>query len=56
MAWQGVKSSHPANLDGRRERVAFDKITSRIAKLCYGLNTKFVDPAEIAQKVFFSLI
>ena len=37
--------------DGRRERVAFEKITSRIAKLCYGLDMNFVDPAEIAQKV-----
>ncbi|KAJ3291688.1 Ribonucleoside-diphosphate reductase large subunit [Borealophlyctis nickersoniae] len=37
--------------DGRRERVAFDKITSRIMKLCYGLDMNFVDPAEVAQKV-----
>ncbi|KAJ3019965.1 ribonucleoside reductase large subunit Cdc22 [Thoreauomyces humboldtii] len=37
--------------DGRPERVAFDKITSRLSKLCYGLNQKFVDPAEVAQKV-----
>ena len=26
--------------DGRRESVHFDKITSRIQKLCYGLNNK----------------
>jgi ribonucleoside-diphosphate reductase subunit M1 len=38
-------------LDGRRERVAFDKITARINKLSYGLNNDFVDPAAIAQKV-----
>ncbi|KAI9095944.1 ribonucleotide reductase [Phlyctochytrium arcticum] len=37
--------------NGRRERVAFDKITSRIMKLCYGLDMNFVDPAEVAQKV-----
>ncbi|KAJ3047766.1 Ribonucleoside-diphosphate reductase large subunit [Rhizophlyctis rosea] len=37
--------------DGRRERVAFDKITSRIMKLCYGLDMNYVDPAEVAQKV-----
>ncbi|KAI8927993.1 ribonucleotide reductase [Entophlyctis helioformis] len=37
--------------DGRRERVAFDKITSRINKLCYGLDMNYVDPAEVAQKV-----
>ncbi|KAI8804101.1 ribonucleotide reductase alpha subunit [Cladochytrium replicatum] len=37
--------------DGRRERVAFDKITSRINKLCYGLDMNYVDPAQVAQKV-----
>ncbi|KAI9346792.1 ribonucleotide reductase [Zopfochytrium polystomum] len=37
--------------DGRRERVAFDKITARISKLCYGLDSAFVDPVAIAQKV-----
>jgi hypothetical protein len=37
--------------DGRQERVAFDKITSRINKLCYGLDMQYVDPAKIAQKV-----
>ncbi|GMI26409.1 hypothetical protein TeGR_g5397, partial [Tetraparma gracilis] len=37
--------------DGRSESVHFDKITSRIAKLCYGLSPKFVDPVRISQKV-----
>ncbi|KAI2800291.1 Ribonucleoside-diphosphate reductase large subunit [Blomia tropicalis] len=37
--------------DGREERVMFDKITSRIAKLCYGLDMNFVDPASITMKV-----
>ncbi|TPX70946.1 ribonucleoside-diphosphate reductase [Chytriomyces confervae] len=37
--------------DGRRERVAFDKITARINKLCYGLDPAFVDAAQVAQKV-----
>jgi len=37
--------------DGRRERVHFGKITNRINKLCYNLNTKFVDPVLIAKKV-----
>ncbi|KAJ3350492.1 Ribonucleoside-diphosphate reductase large subunit [Entophlyctis luteolus] len=37
--------------DGRRERVAFDKITARINKLCYSLDPNFVDPVLIAQKV-----
>ncbi len=30
--------------NGRQERVQFDKITSRITKLAYNLNTQFVDP------------
>ena len=29
--------------DGRKEKVHFDKITSRIRKLCYGLNENFVE-------------
>uniref|UniRef100_A0A8C5B458 Ribonucleoside-diphosphate reductase n=1 Tax=Gadus morhua TaxID=8049 RepID=A0A8C5B458_GADMO len=29
----------------------FDKITSRIQKLCYGLNSDFVDPTQITMKV-----
>ncbi|CEP08349.1 hypothetical protein [Parasitella parasitica] len=37
--------------DGSKESVHFDKITSRIAKLCYGLNEEFVIPAQISQKV-----
>ena len=37
--------------DGRKEKVMFDKITSRISKLCYGLNQDYVDPAEITMKV-----
>ncbi len=36
--------------DGRREDVQFDKITSRIKKLCYGLDSR-VDPIQISQKV-----
>ncbi|RUS33128.1 hypothetical protein BC938DRAFT_472964 [Jimgerdemannia flammicorona] len=37
--------------DGRKEKVFFDKITSRISKLCYGLNMNFIDPSRVAQKV-----
>ena len=37
--------------DGRRESVKFDKITSRVEKLCYGLDLKYVQPVEIAKKV-----
>ncbi|KAI0258190.1 ribonucleotide reductase [Gloeopeniophorella convolvens] len=35
----------------RKERVQFDKITARITKLCYGLDTNHVNPIEVAQKV-----
>ncbi|EIW81208.1 ribonucleotide reductase alpha subunit [Coniophora puteana RWD-64-598 SS2] len=35
----------------RRETVQFDKITARIAKLCYGLDARYVDTIEVAKKV-----
>jgi len=41
--------------DGRKETVHFDKITSRINKLCYGLHKEFVDPAVITLKVINGL-
>ncbi|XP_064607569.1 ribonucleoside-diphosphate reductase large subunit-like [Liolophura sinensis] len=41
--------------DGRKESVMFDKITSRVQKLCYGLNPDFVDPAVITLKVISGL-
>ena len=37
--------------DGRRESVKFDKVTARIEKLCYGLDTNYVEPVDIAKKV-----
>ena len=37
--------------DGKKEPVAFDKITARIKKLCYGFNPEHVDPVVVAQKV-----
>ncbi|CAA91952.1 Ribonucleoside-diphosphate reductase large chain [Schizosaccharomyces pombe] len=37
--------------DGRQEKVAFDKITARVSRLCYGLDSDHVDPVEITQKV-----
>uniref|UniRef100_A0A665WJ66 Ribonucleoside-diphosphate reductase n=1 Tax=Echeneis naucrates TaxID=173247 RepID=A0A665WJ66_ECHNA len=46
---------HVIKRDGRQERVTFDKITSRIQKLCYGLNYDFVDPAQITMKVIQGL-
>lgn len=41
--------------DGRRESVKFDKITARIEKLCYSLNSDYVKPVEIAKKVIDGL-
>lgn len=37
--------------DGRRQEIKFDKITSRIRKLCYGLDPIHVDPSTVALKV-----
>ena len=36
--------------DGKKEPVAFDKITARIKKLCYGFNPEHVDPVEKAKR------
>ena len=40
--------------DGRREPIMFDKITARIRKLNYGLNT-LVDPVRVAMRVIEGL-
>lgn len=40
--------------DGRHEPVMFDKITTRIQKLCYGLND-LVDPVKVAMRVIDGL-
>jgi ribonucleoside-diphosphate reductase alpha chain len=40
---------------GQMEKVIFDKITSRIEKLCFGLNMKYVNPIRIAQRVIDGL-
>ncbi|KAF7364883.1 Ribonucleoside-diphosphate reductase [Mycena venus] len=37
--------------DGRKEKVFFDKITTRIEKLIYGLDQNYVNPIEVTQKV-----
>eukprot|EP00536_Pseudo-nitzschia_multiseries_P010094 jgi/Psemu1/202347/e_gw1.296.23.1 len=42
---------HVIKRDGRMESVHFDKITSRIDKLAFGLDTKHVEPPLVAQKV-----
>jgi ribonucleoside-diphosphate reductase alpha chain len=40
--------------DGRKEPVMFDKITSRVKKMCYGLNER-VDPVKVAMRVIEGL-
>ena len=41
--------------NGRREPVQFDKITARINKLCYGLDSNYIDATQIAMKVIEGL-
>jgi ribonucleoside-diphosphate reductase alpha chain len=41
--------------DGRREEVSFDKITARLKKLSYGLDTQYVNMIDIAKKVIVGL-
>ena len=40
---------------GQKEAVQFDKITHRIQKLTYGLDSFFVDPMEVAKKTIQGL-
>lgn len=48
-------SMYVVKRDGRRETILFDKITSRIEKLCYGLNRDYVQPVEVAKKVIVGM-
>ena len=41
--------------DGRRESVKFDKITARVEKLSYGLDSNFIEPVNVAMKVIEGL-
>lgn len=43
--WLGLQ--YVIKRDGRQEPVHFDKITARITKLSYGLNTDFCDPVRV---------
>lgn len=43
-----------AKRDGRKEPVMFDKITERVRKMCYGLNS-IVDPVKVAMRVIEGL-
>ncbi|CCE65218.1 hypothetical protein TPHA_0K00840 [Tetrapisispora phaffii CBS 4417] len=37
--------------DGHKEPVRFDKITARISRLCYGLDSDHVDPVKVTQRI-----
>ena len=41
--------------DGRQEAIHFDKITSRIEKLCFSLDMDYVEPSQITLKVISGL-
>ena len=41
--------------NGRTEDVSFDKITARVKKLCYGLESQYVDHIVISKKVIQGL-
>eukprot|EP01135_Chromosphaera_perkinsii_P009602 Nk52_evm52s1810 gene=Nk52_evmTU52s1810 len=41
--------------DGKKEKIQFDKITHRIEKLCYGLDSSFVNYIDVAKKVIGGL-
>ena len=38
--------------NGKKEVVRYDKITSRIKKLCYGLDSKYIKPNVPRQRLF----
>ncbi|MDI9355641.1 MAG: ribonucleoside-diphosphate reductase subunit alpha [Chitinophagaceae bacterium] len=42
---------HVIKRNGRKEPVKLDKITSRIHKLCYGLNEKYISHIEVSKQV-----
>ena len=46
-----IATSTDNHVDGRKERVQFDKITARVSRLCYGLDPEHVDAAAITMKV-----
>lgn len=46
---------HVIKRSGRKEDVSFDKITARLRKLCYGLDTSYVNIIEVTKKVIMGL-
>ncbi|XP_046914056.2 ribonucleoside-diphosphate reductase large subunit-like [Dermatophagoides farinae] len=55
MNWTDRNNMFVIKRNGHQESVMFDKITSRVRKLCYGLNMQFVDPTIITMKVMSGL-
>lgn len=49
-----VRTVYIVKRNGQQQEMLLDKITSRIKKLCYGLDKKYVDPAAITLKVRLS--
>jgi ribonucleoside-diphosphate reductase alpha chain len=41
--------------NGKEENIKFDKVLARIKKQTYGLDSKFIEPVEVAQKVISGL-
>ena len=41
--------------NGEREVIQFDKITTRIKQLCYGLDMEYIDPITVSMKVINGL-
>ena len=41
---------HVIKRNGKKEVVRYDKITSRIKKLCYGLDSKYIKPNVLSQR------
>ena len=41
---------------GKKEDVSFDKITARVKKLCYNLDTRYVNYIEISKKVIMKVL
>lgn len=54
-AEENMSKMYVLKRDGRKESVMFDKITSRLNKLCYGLNTDYIDTPAITLKVMSGL-
>ena len=48
-----MSSMYVIKRDGQRAEVCFDKITARLKKLCWGLDTDYVDPVRAVPSEHF---